>query len=274
MRFWALVCLAVAAVVSACVPTQEAAPIVESQRPADQIGDLDGQSIEDHVVVGRCAEAWETAAQVSTLQDAHEDYRETLAACETYEEWHEQNTAHGSRYAPGPHVVFNLCQTLSVQEPICDDARDTADRERRDRDHRVLQEREEQRREAQVLADEAGLEPMTEDVRLDIHAWADEGWVMVTAESNLPNGTRVMIDVDGAQQRIELQDGTFEPQRFGPQSATGTARVQVLVPVARVQPDLVQIVIGEEGEHLTGPLVEEGDMGRIVVREILIDRSW
>lgn len=91
----------------------------------------------------------------------------------------------------------------------------------------------------------------------------DDGTVSVTAESNLPDGTKLGGSVfeEGsfmAQDPQVLQGGSAE---FGPFSddggplPSGTYEVSVTMPIASNQPEEVQAVIGSTGENLTGPLV-------------------
>jgi hypothetical protein len=92
-----------------------------------------------------------------------------------------------------------------------------------------------------------------------------DGSAWVTAKSNLPDGTQLNSSVSQeggfiAQDSRTLQDGTVS---FGPFSdegkpiPSGTYDVSVTMPIARNQPDEVKAVIGDAGEHLTGPLVSE-----------------
>lgn len=96
----------------------------------------------------------------------------------------------------------------------------------------------------------------------------DDGSVMVTAQSNLPDGTELggSVSAEGeftAQDQAVLEDGTAT---FGPFSTKGEALpagaylVRVIMPIARDQPERVTSVIGEHGENLTGPKVGTEDV--------------
>lgn len=97
----------------------------------------------------------------------------------------------------------------------------------------------------------------------------------VRGRTNLPPNTHLMVSVEedspaGFRESVSIHvagDGTFQAGPFGAANGLpdGVYRVQVLMPVPRVQPAPVRQVIGEQGQHLHGPLVEKGKLG-ITVR--------
>src|SRR6185436_19224463 len=92
----------------------------------------------------------------------------------------------------------------------------------------------------------------------------------VRGETNLPDGTELMIDVKepGDFGRPFVQDepmvagGRFRSAQLGPDSGfpEGEYVVSALMPIADVQPPAVQAVIGTPGERLSGPLVRRGEI--------------
>ncbi|NLS90897.1 MAG: hypothetical protein GXX96_01750 [Planctomycetaceae bacterium] len=96
--------------------------------------------------------------------------------------------------------------------------------------------------------------------------------VVIRGTTNLPTGTTLMFDVsaDGKMLGQDKQsvgaNGEFESEPFGPSSgyAAGDYSANVMMPIARLQPQSVQAVIGKNGEHLRGSLVEDGEFGTTV----------
>ncbi|QTF93896.1 hypothetical protein [Halomonas sp. BM-2019] len=124
--------------------------------------------------------------------------------------------------------------------------------------------------ETEVAADETEpepeptVEPFTEPVSIEFSATLrSDRRLMVEGESNLPESTRFQIVVERElsgvrwQQRTTLQDGRFGAGPFGPGSGLpdGGYTITVNLPEASVQPLEVRQRIGEQGEHLSGPLV-------------------
>lgn len=95
-----------------------------------------------------------------------------------------------------------------------------------------------------------------------------DGMISVSATSNLPDGTELggTVFQEGGymgQDSQTLDGGVAEFGPFGDDGgplAPGTYVVSVTMPIARNQPDSVRAVIGENGENLTGPLVETEDI--------------
>jgi hypothetical protein len=105
----------------------------------------------------------------------------------------------------------------------------------------------------------------------DIRARSDGGNTpFVVGVTNLPDETRLMVGVRRreanyfAQAQTSVTAGQFKTERFsasGKSLPPGNYEIEITMPLARVQPAKVRIVIGEEGERLTGRLVEKSRFG-------------
>lgn len=132
--------------------------------------------------------------------------------------------------------------------------------------------------EAQPQAAEASVEPATEpdvppfDVPVMITASASlqtDRRLLVEGETNLPEGARLLIVVERElsgvrwQSRTNVEEGRFRVGPLGPGSGLpdGGYAITVSLPEASVQPASVRERIGDEGEHLSGPLVQASRHG-------------
>lgn len=106
--------------------------------------------------------------------------------------------------------------------------------------------------------------PMDAPVTIEFDAsLSSDRRLMVEGQSNLPEGTRLRVVVERElsgvrwQQRTTLAEGRFRVGPLGPGSGfpDGGYRITVNLPEATVQPEAVRRRIGEQGEHLSGPLV-------------------
>lgn len=113
-------------------------------------------------------------------------------------------------------------------------------------------------------APEPQVVPFDEPVAIDFMArLLSDRRLVVEGQSNLPEGTRLQVVVERElsgvrwQSRTTLQDGRFNGGPYGSGSGLpdGGYRITVNLPAASVQPLEVRRRIGEEGEHLRGPLV-------------------
>ena len=94
-------------------------------------------------------------------------------------------------------------------------------------------------------------------------------------ETNLPDGMLVVTSVAAenasffGQAEVEVVDGAFRAGPFGPvgglPSSTYTATATTVLP--RLQDAAMRAVIGQEGEKLSGPQVERGQLGVTVSAE-------
>lgn len=93
--------------------------------------------------------------------------------------------------------------------------------------------------------------------------------LMVEGTTNLPETTRLQVLVERElsgvrwQQRTEVTDGGFAAGPFGPGSGLpdGGYRITVNMPAASIQPPEVRARLGDEGQHLQGPLVRPSRHG-------------
>ncbi|MDY7116932.1 hypothetical protein RAN53_11275 [Halomonas sp. SSL-5] len=91
----------------------------------------------------------------------------------------------------------------------------------------------------------------------------------VEGETNLPEATRLQViverEVSGVRwrERVSVEAGGFVAGPFGPGSGLpdGGYRVTVDVQEGSVQPRSVRDRLGEENEHLDGPLVQQSRHG-------------
>jgi len=98
----------------------------------------------------------------------------------------------------------------------------------------------------------------------------------ITGETNLPDGTELMISLSGktvkydGQDKAKVQSGKFESSEFsldGKNLQAGQYDVDVVMPIPAVQSPSVRAVIGEKGENLKGLLVKQGDLGVTISAE-------
>ena len=107
---------------------------------------------------------------------------------------------------------------------------------------------------------------LTEDVTLTVVATVQpDKRVLVTGDTNLPSGTHFFVGVvdplgaSGGDTECKVgPDGRYSVELFGPASGVkdGVYVVEVVMPMPSVQSSAVRRVIGEDGEHLRGPLVD------------------
>lgn len=91
----------------------------------------------------------------------------------------------------------------------------------------------------------------------------------VEGETNLPQATRLQVIVERElsgvrwRERVSVAEGGFVAGPFGPGSGLpdGGYRVTVDVQEGSVQPRSVRERLGEENEHLSGPLVQQSRHG-------------
>ncbi len=115
-----------------------------------------------------------------------------------------------------------------------------------------------------------GNTPMDGDVSLRVSVEQQAARrATILGETNLPNNTELLVTVSSTstnftgQAKTSVQSGRFLAGPFGPTGGLqpGQYTVNVVMPIPKVQPDSVRAVIGENGEHLKGPLVAGGKSG-------------
>ena len=101
-----------------------------------------------------------------------------------------------------------------------------------------------------------------------------DGRVIVRGRTNLPVGTKLIVSVDESgpaaligQAKCSVRNGgEYSTDAIGDgRLADGVYSVDVVMPLARVQPTEVRQSMGEQGENLHGPLVHESEMGGKIV---------
>ncbi|HDZ47230.1 hypothetical protein LCGC14_0027770 [marine sediment metagenome] len=115
---------------------------------------------------------------------------------------------------------------------------------------------------------EAEVEPIDVTISTDVSLRTDRR-LMVEGETNLPDGTQLQIVVEREisrvrwQARTGVEDGVFAAGPFGSGSGLpdGGYMVRVEVAEASVQPQSVQAIIGNQGQHLAGELVRQSRHG-------------
>ncbi|MGQ7792966.1 hypothetical protein ACUN0C_11200 [Faunimonas sp. B44] len=95
----------------------------------------------------------------------------------------------------------------------------------------------------------------------------------IRGDTNLPDGTELLIMVSRedieyrAEEKVNVAGGHFEAGPFlwtGDDLPGGNYSVEVLMPAPAVQSDSVRKVTGEQGERLTGPLIQNTEAGAVV----------
>ena len=117
--------------------------------------------------------------------------------------------------------------------------------------------------------------PLEEPVAVDVSArLRSDRRLLVEGTTNLPDTTRLQVlverEVSGVrwQERTEVEGGRFAAGPFGPGSGLpdGGYRITVNMPAVSIQPAEVRGRLGDQGEYLSGPLVEESrhGLGRVI----------
>jgi hypothetical protein len=122
--------------------------------------------------------------------------------------------------------------------------------------------------------DEPQQPALAEDVVMQVEILdAQAGHPRVTGQTNLPTGTVLSVEVMSkakgvfsGQDETHVQDGRYEAGPFGPAEGLPMGRyvADVLMPYPAMQSDPVKAVIGDQGEHLKGKLVESDEDSRWV----------
>jgi len=120
--------------------------------------------------------------------------------------------------------------------------------------------------------------PFDEDVMIKVNVTElSDRRICLHGTTNLPTDTKLMLSVEeraqggflGQSKCSVAADGSFKSEAFGPKEGLkdGVYVGEVVMPIPRVQPDHVRKLIGENGEQLSGPLVENGTLGVTVSTE-------
>lgn len=101
-----------------------------------------------------------------------------------------------------------------------------------------------------------------------------EGKPIVIAKTNLPDGTKLLVTISRkessymGQDKAQVAKGEFRVGPFSQKGAPlnpGTYTLEVTSPLAALQPQSVQVVIGQDGNKLEGPLSKKSEFGGRVV---------
>lgn len=112
--------------------------------------------------------------------------------------------------------------------------------------------------------------PFDQPVMIDLSSrLGSDRRLTVEGETNLPEATRLQVIVERElsgvrwRERVSVEAGGFVAGPFGPGSGLpdGGYRVTVDVQESSVQPRSVRDRLGEENEHLSGPLVGQSRHG-------------
>lgn len=109
----------------------------------------------------------------------------------------------------------------------------------------------------------------------------DNGKIRLKLNSNLPDGSELMITLSGkntnyiGQNKVVLKNGEAESEEFsnrGEAMESGEYNLSISLSLARLQSDEVRAVIGEDGEYLTGNIVKKSSIadGNVVDMEKVI----
>lgn len=101
----------------------------------------------------------------------------------------------------------------------------------------------------------------------------NDGRVIVTGKTNLPDGTEFLVTISDeaiaydAQDHAVVKNGEFLAGPLGADSGllAGKYLIEILMPIPSTQIEAVQLVVGNEGQYLTGPLVKDSAWGGKVV---------
>ena len=106
------------------------------------------------------------------------------------------------------------------------------------------------------------------DIKVEPNVNEEDGSVLFGVTTNLPENTKLIVTVSNdnytAQDNVViLNNGTGYTAEFSDNGAAlqGTYKVNVTMSIPSTQEESVQKVIGEEGEYITGPLVEKSSDG-------------
>ncbi len=120
---------------------------------------------------------------------------------------------------------------------------------------------------------EKRIERLEEDVRLEFEiVLLPSGKIKLQGATNLPNGVNLIGGISHNSSRLLLQDkfdvenGRFESSEFGDKSIflDGVYLASVTMPIPAVQSQSVQEALGQKGEYLHGPLVNEDSWGKSI----------
>ena len=110
---------------------------------------------------------------------------------------------------------------------------------------------------------------MAEAVTIEAQAVSTpDGRVSVYGNSNLPDGTKLLVTLSNEKMRFSAQDKTsisngqfsFVPLGSKTGLRPGSYVVEIIMPIPSVHPEHVKKIIGDKGQYLSGPLVSKSDL--------------
>lgn len=126
---------------------------------------------------------------------------------------------------------------------------------------------------------------MTEEVEINAQVLTTEDKrIVVNGTTNLPDSTSLLITLDNeglgfsAEEIVNVLNGRFYTSPLGKATGLpdGNYVIQIVMPLPLMQPETVQSVIGQQGQYLTGSLVENfsefGLVGRTVEKILVL--AW
>jgi len=118
------------------------------------------------------------------------------------------------------------------------------------------------------------IERLEEDVRLEFEiVFLPSGKIKIQGATNLPNGASLIGSIRHnssgflAQDKFDVGNGRFESSVFGDKGnplLDGVYLASVTMPIPAVQSQSVQEALGQKGEYLHGPLVNEDSWGKSI----------
>ena len=111
------------------------------------------------------------------------------------------------------------------------------------------------------------------DVTVDASAHKDGNAVIFEIETNLPDETELMLTLSNgnynennaftAQTKVNIKDGKATSEGFSNkgEALSGDFDLSISMSLPSLQSDAVRAIIGENGEHMTGNLVESSSIG-------------
>ena len=119
---------------------------------------------------------------------------------------------------------------------------------------------------------------MTEIVKINAEATVTEDKrIVIKGTTNLPNSTSLLISLSnensgfGAQDKVNVSNNHFSTSPLGKTTGVpdGHYTIEILMPIPSTQPETVQAIIGNQGQHLIGPLVEDSKWGGRIVEKTI-----
>jgi len=113
-------------------------------------------------------------------------------------------------------------------------------------------------------------QPMSEPATISAEVSSNQGKrVVIQGTSNLPDKTQLFVSLKNeiisfrAEKKVMVLNGQFYASLVAPKDGLtpGDYRLDVVLPVAAGQPESVQKVIGNQGQHLTGSLTKDISWG-------------